>query len=106
MTSRPVRSGPASKEMEGSRLTIPLRSYHHEASGLPMISLMLSSSNSGSIGRRNGSINSKLIAGDSRDGSPASAGPLGSEEKVPLCGHFLFGLICVRLLFRDGLFGP
>jgi hypothetical protein len=38
---------------------------------LPMISLTLSSSKSDSIGRRNGRINSKLIAGASRQWKPS-----------------------------------
>jgi hypothetical protein len=53
-----------------------------------MISLMLSSSNSGSIGRRKGRINSKLIAGTSSDGSPALSQASASEEEG-LEGHFL-----------------
>jgi hypothetical protein len=36
-----------------------------------MISLMLSSSNSGSMGRRNGRINSKLMAGISAQRKPS-----------------------------------
>ena len=61
-----------------SRCMIPSRSYHHEASGLPMISLMLSSSSSGSMGRRNGRINSKLMAGISQRWKPS--GSPGSRE--------------------------
>src|SRR5580692_8153899 len=61
MTSRPLCSLPASNEMLCSWNMMPSRSYHHEASGLPMISLILSSSSSGSIGRRNGIISSKDI---------------------------------------------
>src|SRR5438045_2365373 len=56
--------------------TIPSRSYHHVASGLPMISLTLSSRRSGSIGRRNGSISSKLMA-------------MTPLEKTGLSGRFL-----------------
>jgi hypothetical protein len=55
-----------------------------------MISLMLSSSNSGSMGRRNGRIKSKLIAGTSSDGSPASAG-LPRVKRKGLEGQFLCG---------------
>src|SRR5882672_1369283 len=84
MTSSPVRSLSASKEMLSSRRMIPSRSYHHEASGLPMISLMLLSSSSGSIGRRNGRINSKLILESHGDGSPASSRASESEEYRPM----------------------
>src|SRR5258708_37378550 len=64
------RDGMIHRDSE-SRCIMPSRSYHHEASGLPMISLTVSSSNSGSMGRRNGRINSKLIAGLYSDGRPA-----------------------------------
>src|SRR5579859_1409850 len=68
---------------------IPSRSYHQVASGFPMISLMLSSSRSGSIGRRNGSINSKLMK-------------MSSYGKTGLSGRFLPGI----LVLRAGLLGP
>src|SRR5208282_3683695 len=103
MTSRPVRSLPAAKEMVLSRRMIPSRSYHHEASGLPMISLMLSSSNSGSIGRRNGRINSKLIVWTSQRGSPACSRASGSENNG-LRGRFLGGTVIVSPVFRAGFF--
>src|SRR5580658_6100087 len=86
---------------------IPSRSYHHEASGLPMISLMLSSSSSGSIGRRNGRINSKLISVDLRAMEAQWLAGLPSE-KQGLRGrfflwHFVVLLIFLRL-FWDGPF--
>jgi len=59
----------------------PSRSDHHEASGLHMISLMLSSSSNGSIGRRNGRINSKLIAWISERWKPAISRASKSENK-------------------------
>ena len=47
-----------------------------------MISLMLSSSKSGSIGRRNGRINSKLIAGISQRWKPGVSRASESEEEA------------------------
>src|SRR5215469_2682506 len=67
---------------------IPSRSNHQVASGLPMISLTLSSRRSGSIGRRNGSISSKLMA-------------ITSLERTGLSGRFLPGI----LVLRTGLLG-
>jgi len=49
-TSRPVRNRAGSNSMVGSCRRISSRSYHHVESGLPMISLTLSSSKSGSMG--------------------------------------------------------
>src|SRR5579871_2401196 len=51
----------------------PSRSDHQVESGFPMISLTPSSSKSGSIGRRNGNISSKLMI-PSRDGSRRNIG--------------------------------
>src|SRR5580658_3216082 len=81
MTSRPVRRLPASKEMLGSWHNLPSRSENHEAFGLPMISLTSSSSSSASMGRRNGRINSKLIAETSQHGSPAVSRASESERQ-------------------------
>src|SRR6202020_2311997 len=105
MTSRPVRRLPASKETVSSRRMIPSRSYHHEASGLPMISLMLSSSNSGSIGRRNGRINSKLMAGALTAREAQRLAGLPRVKSKGLCSRFLLGHFIVILIFRGGLFG-
>src|SRR5208282_1904686 len=69
------------KEMVASWCMMPSRSYHQEASGLPMISLIVLSISSGSIGRRNGRINSKLIVGPHNDGSPAVSQASESEEQ-------------------------
>src|SRR5580692_1729191 len=87
ITSRAVRSLAASKRTDSSRHSLPSRSDHQDASGLPMISLMLSSSKSGSMGRRKGRINSKLIGGISWDGSPAKAG-LPKYKEQGLNGRF------------------
>src|ERR1700735_5153506 len=102
MTSRPGRSLPASKETDASRQMIPSRSYHHDESGLPMISLILSSSNNGSMGRRNGRINSKLIRAFQSDGSPASA-ELPQVKRRGLFGLNLFGNLLGVLLLRGSL---
>src|SRR5580658_8936386 len=84
---------------------MPSRSYHHEASGLPMISLMLSSSSSDSIGRRNGRINSKLIVGTSQPWKPSGLPGLPRLKRKGLCSRFLLRHFIVILIFRGGLFG-
>src|ERR1700722_14899584 len=105
MTSSPVRSLPASKEMVFFWRIIPSRSYHHELSGLPMISLMPSSSNSGSMGRRNGRINSKLISGNLTAMEAQRIAGLPRVKRKGLCSGFLLGHFVVILIFRGGLFG-
>src|SRR5713101_8281886 len=69
-----------------------------------MISLMLSSSSSGSIGRRNGRINSKLIAKTSQCGSPAISRASKSENSG-LRDRRFYGTVIVLMVFRAGLFG-
>jgi hypothetical protein len=49
---------------------------------LPMISLMLSSSNSGSMGRRNGRIRSKPIAEPRMEESPAAGRASAAVERT------------------------
>ena len=93
-------------ERSASRQTIPSRSYHQVASGLPMISLTLSSSRSGSIGRRNGRINSKLIAEPHSAGSPACNRASEGEEKRPMRPVPRSERFVVFLLFWGGLLGP
>src|SRR5215471_5051863 len=105
ITSRPVCSLPASHEMVFSWSIMPSRSYHQEASGLPMISLTLSSSKRDSIGRRNGKINSKLIAGASPRWKPSHLTGLPRVRMRALCGCFLLSRVIVILIFRSGLFG-
>src|SRR3984885_4060101 len=105
MTSSPVRSLPASKEMVFSWRIIPSRSYHHELSGLPMISLMPSSSNSSSIGLRNGRINSKLIAGNLTAMEAQRIAGLPRVKGKGLCSRVLLGHFIVILIFRGRLFG-
>src|SRR5260370_6594679 len=84
---------------------MPSRSYHQDASGLPMISLMLSSSNSGSMGRRNGRISSKLMARTSQGRKP-SLNRASASEEGGLCRRLHGADILVLLLFRVGLLGP
>src|SRR4051812_27244654 len=102
MTSRPVRSLPESKWTVSSLRMIPSRSYHQDASGLPMISLMLSSSKSDSIGRRNGRINSKLIVEASDRWKPSDTAGLPRVDKEGLSGGYLSRDVVVFLLFRGG----
>src|SRR6185437_6288829 len=106
MTSRPVKSLAASNETATSWCILPSRSHHQDESGLPMISLMLSSNSSPSIGRRNGRINSKLIAEPHSDGSPAGSQAPESEEERASGGHFLVRSIALFAIFRRGLFCP
>src|SRR6202453_1627127 len=105
MTSRPVCSLPASNEMFCSWNMMPSRSYHHEASGLPMISLTFSSSSSASMGRRNGRINSKLISGNLTAMEAQRLAGLPRVKSKGLCSRFLLGHFIVILIFRGGLFG-
>src|SRR5579864_4893430 len=104
MTSRPVRSLPASKEMLGSWHSFPSRSENHEASGLPMISLTSSSSSSASMGRRNGRINSKLIAGTSQPWEAQGLAGLPRVKSKSLCGRFSWGRFTLLLVFRSSFF--
>src|SRR5262249_20150282 len=91
--------------MFGSWHNLPSRSDDHEQSGLPMISLTLSSSKSDSIGRRNGRINSKLIAGASLRWKPSHLTGLPRVRMRALCGHFFLSRVIVILIFRRGFFG-
>src|SRR5579862_887399 len=86
--------------MVASRKIIPSRSYHQDASGLPMISLTLSSSSSSSIGRRNGRINSKLITLTSQGAKPSVAAGLPRVKRSGLCGRSLSGLVVLIVIFR------
>src|SRR5580698_1485620 len=86
--------------MVASRKIIPSRSYHQEASGLPMISLTLSSSSSGSMGRRNGRINSKLITLTSQWWKPSVTARLPRVRRSGLCGRPLSGLVILLVVFR------
>src|ERR1700674_3900665 len=104
MTSRPRRSLPASKEIVGSWHNFPSRSQDQDESGLPMISLTSSSSSSASMGRRNGRINSKLIAGYLTAMEAQRLAGLPRVKSKGLCGRFLLGCILVLLIFRSGLF--
>ena len=82
MTSRPAREF-ADVERNG-RFSgmIPLASYHRDASGLPMISLILSSSGSGSIGPKKWSDPFEAHgASPHSDGSPAASWASAREEQ-------------------------
>jgi len=71
-----------------------------------MISLMMSSSSSPCIGRRNVGVNSKVIAGASQNGTPADGQASESEEEGALSGHLLVRSIVLLAIFRRGLLGP
>ena len=71
-----------------------------------MISLTSASSKSGSMGRRNGRINSKLTAEISLSWKPGFRQASASVEEKASSGLFLGVQLIVRLLFRAGLLGP
>src|SRR6202012_4961448 len=92
-----------------SRCRTPAPSDHHEPSGLPMISLTSSSRRSGSMGRRNGRISSKLIAflgSDGRPGSPAFRERKGRALSGPFLGGGVLRDIPDLVVFLSGLGGP